>query len=264
MSDEAATGAIEALLQQVTSLEPEIQDFNPRICFSQAQSSVELAEIHSDGVQEPKSEGEVTEVVKTLQGQIERFLNRRNDEFIEHAFNKHADKEKKLIWLNKSDEALLEFGVHLPSEEIKMLVTTMDIDNNGGLDLTEFKTTLRQASTPVEQFVETLPISGMLASSLAIPGSAEPLKELCNLDSNRLKAAIDAFSLSLQQVLNEQLAHLKTLLDAKEAKAQEDADGSGSKCAVFVMNAGSVKAYHEGMYSRIGEHTHSTHTHSNY
>jgi hypothetical protein len=104
----------------------------------------------------------------------------------------------------------------------------------------------------------------MLASSLAIPGSAEPLKELCNLDSNRLKAAIDAFSLSLHQVLNEKLAHLKTLLDAKEAKAQEDADGSGSKCAVFVMNAGSVKAYHEGMYSRIGEHTHSTHTHSNY
>jgi hypothetical protein len=79
-----------------------------------------------------------------------------------------------------------------------------------------------------------------------------------------LKAAIDAFSLSLHQVLNEQLAHLKTLLDAKEAKAQEDADGSGSKCAVFVMNAGSVKAYHEGMYTRIGEHTHSTYKHSNY
>jgi hypothetical protein len=47
---------------------------------------------------------------------------------------------------------------------------------------------------------------------------------------------------------------IKTLLDAKESKAQEDADGSGSKCAVFVMNAGSVKAYHEGIYERIGEH----------
>ena len=109
-------------------------------------------------------------------------------------------------------------------------------------------------STPVEQFVETLPIAGMLASSLVIPGAGDPLRQLCSLKSDQLKAAIEAFSLSLHQMLKTQLDYLKTLLDAKESKAQEDADGSGSKCAVFVMNAGSVKAYHEGIYERIGEH----------
>ncbi len=103
----------------------------------------------------------------------------------------------------------------------------------------------------------------MLASSLAIPGAIDPLKELCNLKSDRLKTAIEAFSFSLHQVLKKQLDHLKTLMDAKEAKSQEDADGSGSKCAVFVMNAGSVKAYHEGIYERIGKnHTHSRTRHS--
>jgi hypothetical protein len=78
MSDEAATGAIEALLQQVTSLELEIQDFNPGICFSQAQSSVELAEIHSDGVQEPKSEGELETQLGKGQATKETFSEARH------------------------------------------------------------------------------------------------------------------------------------------------------------------------------------------
>jgi hypothetical protein len=198
-----------------------------------------------------ESEGDPN-LVKELQAQIELFLNRRKDEFIEHVFNKYADsadRDHKMMFFNKTDEALREFGLHLPSEEVRILVTTMDIDNNGALDLNEFKSVLRQASTPVEQFVGTLPISGMLASSLAIPGAAEPLNELCDIESYRLKAAIDAFSFSLHQMLNEQLAKLKTLRDSKE---DEDADGSGSKCSVLAMTAGSIEDYHEGMYGRIG------------
>jgi hypothetical protein len=128
----------------------------------------------------------------------------------------------------------------------------MDIDNKGALDQKEFAAALRQPSTPVEQFVETLPISGMLASSLAIPGAADPLKELCNLEPSRLKAVLEAFSSSLHRLLEKELGSLKDLLDSKEAKEQVDADGSGSKCAVFVMNAGSVKAYFEGIYEVPG------------
>ncbi len=192
---------------------------------------------------------------KKLQAQIELFLNRQDEACVGRAFTKYSDEARKLILPTRLHEALAEFGVHLPLEEATMLMTTMDVHNNGGLDLQEFTSALRQPTSPVEQFVATLPISGMLASSLAIPGAAEPLKELCTLDSDRLNAGIEAFSLSLHQVLKVRLAKLKILLDSKEAKDQEDSDGSGAKCAVFVMNAGSVKAYHEGMYERIGEHT---------
>jgi hypothetical protein len=192
---------------------------------------------------------------KRMLAQIELFLNRNDDErdAVGPAFQKYADEGRKLILPDRLHGALAECGVHLPSEEVTMLMTTMDIDNKGGLNLQEFTSALRQPSSAVEQFVATLPISGMLASSLAIPGAAEPLKELCTLDSQRLRTAIEAFSLSLHQLLKGRLAKLKILLDAKEAKAQEDADGSGAKCAVVVMNAGSVKTYHEGMYERIGE-----------
>ncbi len=129
----------------------------------------------------------------------------------------------------------------------------MDTDKNGGLDLKEFSAALHQQHTPAEQFLQTLPISGMLASCLVNPKTSDSLKELCNLKSEQLKVAIASFSASLEQELKKQLDILKSLVDAKEAQAQEEADGSGSKSAVFVMNAGTVKDFHEGPYNRIGE-----------
>ena len=193
-------------------------------------------------------------LVMTLQARADIFLRRNKAEFVERVFHKHADKDQKLILPAKLDEALLEFGVHLPADEVKALLITMDIDKNGGLDVKEFTAALRQPYTPAEQFLQTLPISGMLASCLVSPKASDSLKELCNLSSEQLKAAVHAFSVSLEQELKNQLDLLKSLVDAKEAKAKEEADGSGSKSAVFVMNAGSVKEFYEGPYERIGEH----------
>jgi hypothetical protein len=191
--------------------------------------------------------------VKNLVAQIDIFLSRTNTECVECVFKNHADQTLILILPDQLSEALSAFGVHLSSEEVKALATTMDVDKNGGLDLTEFAAALRQVSTPVEQFVQTLPIHGMLASCLATPKATDPLKELCKLGPEQLNAAIDAFSVSVHLEIKKQLDFLSSIVDAQEAKAQEDADGSGSKSAVFVMNAGTVKDYYEGMYERIGE-----------
>ena len=254
-----AAGRFEALLHQTTSLERSFEEFATAPRLRSSQISVEL--LASDGLQGPEGEQR-----GRLASQIELYMNRTRDQCIARVFEMHADKGKKLILPNKLHEALGEFGVHLPADEVEALLTTMDIDNNGGLDLREFTAALRQPTTPVEQFVQTLPVSGMLASCLATPQAAEPLKELCNLSSEQLKAAIDAFSVCLHLELEKQLKFLKSLVEAKEAKAQEDADGSGSKSAVFVMNAGSVNDFHKGMYERIGKHiytnSHPHHTHT--
>jgi Ca2+-binding EF-hand superfamily protein len=248
---------IEALLLQAKGLELELQSFSKNFLVQVSQSQI-LEDIpQSEGLQGSQN---TTELQKELHAQIKLFLNRKEDKIVERVFLKYADDARKLILPTRLHEALGEFGLYLLPEEIKTLLTTMDIDNNGGLDLREFEAALRQPSTPLEQFVKTLPISGMLASCLAVPGAADPLKELCNLDSSRVKTAIEVFSVSLLQVLTNQLDNLKNLLEAKETKAQEDADGSGSKCAVFVMKAGSVKDYHEGFYARIGEYCRMQHS----
>ena len=143
-------------------------------------------------------------LVKSLEARVDRFLSRNKAECVERVFNKHADEEQKLILPDRLGEALTEFGVHLPADGVQALMTTMDIDQNGGLDLKEFAAALRQPNTPVEQFLQTLPIPGMLASCL-VPPESDSLKELCNLSSEQLTAAINAFSVSLEQELKKQL-----------------------------------------------------------
>ena len=61
---------------------------------------------------------------------------------------------------NRLHEVLREYGVHLPPAEIKALVTRIDIENNGELDLRKFEDA---------NFDGKIPISVMLASCLAIP-----------------------------------------------------------------------------------------------
>jgi hypothetical protein len=66
-------------------------------------------------------------------------------------------------------------------------ISSFDIDNNGGLDLSEFTTEPQMPSTPVKQFVKTLPIAGMLASSLVIPGAGDPLKTILKTSTSSVR-----------------------------------------------------------------------------
>ena len=120
---------------------------------------------------------------------------------VKQVFDKFADVDRKLLLADRLQDALAEFGSHLPQDEVDVLMSNMDIDSNGGLDLGEFAEALRQISTQEERFTKTLPITGMLASSLAVPGAADPLKELSNLEQDQLELAIEAFILSLRKLL---------------------------------------------------------------
>jgi hypothetical protein len=171
---------------------------------------------------------------------------------VKDIFEKYADKAQNMILPNRLQESLGELGVQITSEEAEELFTIVDIDENGGLDFGEFRQVIRQPFSQVEQFLNTLPLSGMLASCLVKQDSTEPLKDLCNIEHEKLKAVTRAFALSLEQVLREELDKLKGLVDAMEVKRLEDINGCGAKYRVFSMNAGSVKEYHEGIYSRIG------------
>jgi hypothetical protein len=199
------------------------------------------------------SERHNPDLVSKLHARIERYLTRTNSDCVKQVFDKFADVDRKLLLADRLQDALAEFGSHLPQDEVDVLMSNMDIDSNGGLDLGEFAEALRQISTQEERFTKTLPITGMLASSLAVPGAADPLKELSNLEQDQLESAIEAFILSLRKLLKERLENLKGLVEAKEAKALEEADGSGSKCAVFVIDQAPIKAYHDGIYERIGD-----------
>ena len=148
-------------------------------------------------------------------------------------------------------EALGDLGVHMTAEEAADHFATLDADNNGGLDFSEFQAGIIQPFSQVQQFVNTLPLHGMLASLLSTE-SAEPLKDLCNMDPERLATVLKAFSQAVHQTMKDALINLKGLVAAMETKAGEEGDGSGGKYQVISMNAGSVEDYHKGMYARTG------------
>jgi hypothetical protein len=201
----------------------------------------------------PARDAEESDLVGSLGVKIDRFLQGRSTEFVRSVYAKYVDKERKLVLKDSLQKALGEFGVCISSEEAEELFTTVDIDNRGGLELSEFRQAISQPSSQVEQFLNTLPLSGMLASCLVNQDSKEPLKNLCTIEIERLTAAIKAYSLSLLPMLRDELAKLKGLVAAMESKqALEGVDGCGAKYNVFSMEAGSVKEYHDGMYSRTG------------
>ena len=198
-----------------------------------------------------------TDVV-LIQNRVECFLRRRRNEDVKSVFEIHADPKTKLISSSKLQNALKEFGILLNVTEAEKLMIAMDTDCNGGLDLQEFTTALNQPPTQVEQFVDTLPLTGMLAACLSEPGSEDPLKALCNIapDSSDLTSRIDAFTLSLRKLLQSELVKLREMVDAMEAEKDEWAGNAGSKFAAGMvgMNAGTTDEFHRGIQERLGEH----------
>jgi hypothetical protein len=193
------------------------------------------------------------DVLEQVQTSVRTFLRSQNEDSVQQIFLKYSDANSHLLKTDELQAALKEFNINLTAEEVADVMLSMDINNDGGLDLMEFKRALCQPSTQVEQFVRTLPVSGMLASCLATHGGAEPLKALCDLPRDELKDRVQVFvPIFLQEVLEPELDKLKKLLKAHE---DEQAALSGSKFSGFSMNAGSVRDFYDGPYKRIGEHT---------
>ena len=178
-------------------------------------------------------------------------------------FDRHVDPVTKLLSANKLQGALSEFGVQLTASEACELMIAMDTDGNGALDFQEFTKALSQPPTQVEQFVDTLPLTGMLAACLSDPGADDPLKALCNIapDSSNLISRIDAFALSLRKVLQSELVKLQHMVVAMEAEKDSWAGNAGSKFAAGMvgMNAGTADEFHRGIQERLGEHRRHAH-----
>ena len=193
-----------------------------------------------------------------LQARVDIYLRRRNEQFVRGVFDRHVDPVTKLLSANKLQGALSEFGVQLTASEACELMVAKDTDGNGGLDFQEFTTALNQPPTQVEQFVDTLPLTGMLAACLSDPGADDPLKALCNIapDSSGLISRIDAFALSLRKVLQSELVKLQHMVVAMEAEKDSWAGNAGSKFAAGMvgMNAGTTDEFHRGIQERLGEH----------
>ncbi len=157
--------------------------------------------------------------------------------------------------------ALLELGVHLDSSKVDVLMLMTDLDENGGLNFTEFKRAVQQQPrTELEQWASLLPLAGMLARSLPVSGGPgdQPLRDFSRLADDEIETAVHVFSEGLKQLLSSARASTRQMFDSTDKKALEAAkdlaDGvsASSKFKTFKMSTGTVEDYHDGLTSRIG------------
>jgi hypothetical protein len=217
----------------------------------------------------------------TTESDVRLYLDLRGNGFLQRVFDKYAEhvsvpvetadsisfpesdgsaKSKREAMLRPAglQQALQEMGVQMDSDQVEMLLVSMDIDENGGLDFEEFKRAVHQPATPLEQWVAMLPIAGMLSRSFPVCGGPgdQVLRSVSKLSDNEIHASVDVFSRALLGVLTEARADLKQMfgrVDEKAAEAAKGSDGAVSKFKTFKMNTGTVSDYTEGIASRVGK-----------
>jgi hypothetical protein len=132
---------------------------------------------------------------------------------------------------------------------------TADTDEDGGLNLQEFTTAVNHPSK-VRQWIETLPLSQLLAHCLAFKGvgseSSDQLREVSRLSADEISASTHAYFEGAQTVLADAVHELKRCHDAMDAAASAAAS-SNSKFQTPKMSAGSAEDFYQGLVGRVGE-----------
>ena len=189
--------------------------------------------------------------LESIRLHIQAGINRRDENFLRKYFEEKTQGTASLT-TELFTSALKELGVRLTEEEIQVLFRTMDVDNNGVLDLDEFKRAVQFPST-TEQLISTLPITQIFSDAVLAITGADHLRQLSQITPEQV-----------EDICNEAIPFLKTVLrnavekTAASFKAMDEsnANQSASTGVKFEvpseMSSGSVHDFHLGLTGRVG------------
>jgi hypothetical protein len=213
------------------------------------------------GATATRNEGEMKEprLYGQLRRQVEDASRRIGYENIKAVHEKYSKGSKDGIKLDVFKQALSEVRREfedVSDEEVERYFVEMDIENNGALDLEEFRHSLRKLF-PIEQAVSALPLSRVIASSF--PGlhnirTEDHLDAFSKLQATEIAAMANAVSYELERLLLEMVSGLRMGFEVK-SKAQYGSD-AGAKFSVsgsVTLSGGRVEDFHAGLAQRVGE-----------
>jgi hypothetical protein len=196
-------------------------------------------------------------LLSKLRMQIQDGFNRRDEKYLRATFNSH--KTDELITTSSLGAALNDTGIAVGKEEIDELMRITDINNDGGLDFVEFST-LVSASSPALEWVRSLPLAELVLDGLPKTDGGQNqdrLRNLCKISEKELEVACKAIMEGLFQTLKENLAAVKKAYDLLDSNAAADKSVS-EKFQIITMSVGSIKDFHDGIATRIGDQNAST------
>ena len=153
--------------------------------------------------------------------------------------------------------SLNELSIIIEEAHALQLFTEMDVDNDNGLSLEEFKRTVQVAYErvlgPYELWARSLPLSQILADALPMSTRNNGQKDnhlrfVSEMDSTKIGAVVKAFSYGLEIMLRDKCNLLKKAY--AEMDKNKNVLSSGEK--FNIATAGRIEDFHRGMTELIG------------
>uniref|UniRef100_A0A7S0M388 NAD(P)(+)--arginine ADP-ribosyltransferase n=1 Tax=Cryptomonas curvata TaxID=233186 RepID=A0A7S0M388_9CRYP len=198
------------------------------------------------------------ESVLAVTERIADAMLKRGTENIEAVFKKYANNSSGVC---KKDfyDALYHVRLEdIDRDDAEVIFDDMDMDNNGLLDLNEFRRAV-SARSSFEQFIaKAIPFPELISTSLPRANGSNQLATFMELTSTQISVFVRAVSSELEFILTAKAKELKDSHKAAEAKAAEakenstDTASSASKFSVSTMQAGDISDYHKGLSGRVG------------
>ena len=194
------------------------------------------------------SQNDLTAVLKS---QVREAKFKRSIPCIDDVFTKYAADDRgipRLEFFDAIQEVRFDFT---NDDDAKVLFESMDMDNDGFLNIDEFRRAV-QSRSEMEQFISnSIPVVEVISAALPRVDSKSPMDVFRTLTPVQITAISNAVAEGLALLLAEKIASLNEGFAAAEAK-KNVSGGSGAKFAIFELSAGSIHDYHKGLSSRVG------------
>lgn len=197
----------------------------------------------------PKSE------ISSIRARISEARRRREESAIAEVYQKHRS-DGKGIGRQQFFDALLEIRSDLTTDETEAdkIFDSMDMNEDGLLDFTEFRRAVGSHSL-FEQFItQTIPFAEIVSS--AIPESKETgqLNVFLSMTEKQIAIITEAVCMELRSAIAEKFSRIKMNYQAARSKQESNSSiSTATKFSVDIMSAGDITSYHKGLSDRVGK-----------
>ena len=181
---------------------------------------------------------------------IQSGIDRHSDEFVQEFYQRKIDLYgTSALSKDQFSSALEELGTFLNEDDFQNLFLSMDINDDGVIDLDELKRVLR-IPTQIEQLFSTLPFHRLFASAVPRTSGKDPLRSFAQLQVDQVKGIVHAVIPFLEKIILDEVTKLKESFDAMD---KSEANMKASKFEVpITMSAGKIEDFHGGLSKRTG------------
>ncbi len=185
---------------------------------------------------------------------MEAGFRRRRESFVKEIFEKHMRAETGGISKEDLSSALRDLNIRVSSSEEKELFYTYDLNNDGCIDLGDFRLIVARVGK-VEQWATGLPLAQLLADCMPSEDEGDPIRGISRLLPAHIKAITECYSRGLAELLTEEADKLKQAHEEMDRKSHAESQGpASSKFGVpREMSCGNISDFLSGLTGRIGD-----------